>query len=179
MGFRFEFFDTRRILMLHGEDGPSASDWHGYLDELRARDVTTLGLLAFTAGGVPNPAQRRELNELLEGRRFPRAIVHTSPLVRGVVAAVSWFAPGVQAFRPEEWASAAQHIGFAPGDLASLASRLRRLNAELTEPIHWLDEALGAGPPRRATAGSGPWCPPPPASASLPAGARTSSGDRT
>ena len=127
--------------------------------------MSTLGLLVFTNGGVPDPAQRHELNQLLAGRYFARAIVHESAVVRGVVAAVGWFAPGVAAFRPDSWHAAAAHAGIAEGELGRVARAVRRLHASMSMPIPWLDAALdgGARPPSTgvgrplATAGvSGP-----------------------
>jgi hypothetical protein len=141
-GFRFEFVDPQRIVMLHGASAPPTTAWRDYLLQIRDKDVTTLGLLVFTHGGAPGPAQRLELNEVLNGRYFARAIVHESALVRGVVAAVSWFAPGVQAFAPDAWPSAALHAGFRPEERASVARAVRRLHAGMTDGIPWLEAVL-------------------------------------
>jgi hypothetical protein len=75
--------------------------------------------------------------------------VHRSAVVRGVVAAVGWFAPGVAAFRPDSWHAAAAHAGLAEGELARAARAVRRLHASMSAQIPWLDEALdgGASPP--------------------------------
>lgn len=146
MGFSFEFLDDFRILMLHGASPPPAARWKDYLLEIRDKDLTALGLLVFTSGGAPNPAQRRELNQVLVGRYFARAIVHESAMVRGVVAAVSWFAPGVKAFEPCAWPSAALHARFLPAELTRVASRARQLHARMGERITWLDQAMAQRP---------------------------------
>jgi hypothetical protein len=149
MEFAFEFLDSRRILMLHGDKPPPAAGWLDSVQRLEGKDVSSLGLLVFTNGGAPDPAQRHELNRVLGGRYFARAIVHKSPLVRGVVAAVGWFAPGVAAFRPDSWHAAAVHAGVTEGELERVARAVRRLHAGMTISIPWLDEALdnGACPP--------------------------------
>jgi len=149
MEFAFEFLDSRRILMLHGDKPPPAAAWLEYVQRLEGKDVSNLGLLVFTNGGAPDPAQRHELNRVLAGRYFARAIVHESPLVRGVVAAVGWFAPGVAAFRPGSWHAAAAHAGVTEGELERVARAVRRLHASMTVSIPWLHEALedGACPP--------------------------------
>jgi hypothetical protein len=149
MEFAFEFLDSRRILMLHGDQAPPAARWTEYLQQLQDKDVSGLGLLVFTNGGAPDPAQRHELNQVLAGRYFARAIVHKSAVVRGVVAAVGWFAPGVAAFRPDSWHAAAAHAGMAQLELDRVARAVRRLHASLSAPIPWLDDALdgGACPP--------------------------------
>jgi hypothetical protein len=134
--------DDRRIVMLHGASAPPTAGWRDYLQQIRDKDVTTLGLLVFTHGGAPGPAQRHELNEVLDGRYFARAIVHESALVRGVVAAVSWFAPGVQAFSPDSWPSAALHAGFRPGELPGVVRSVRRLHAGMTDGVPWLEAVL-------------------------------------
>ena len=138
----FEFLDGCRIVMLHGVNPPPATAWRDYLLQIRRKDVTSLGLLVFTNGGAPDPTQRHELNQLLLGRYFARAIVHDSPLVRGVVAAVSWFAPGVSAFSPSAWPSAALHARIQPGEMPMLVRTVRRLHAGMADPIPWLEAAL-------------------------------------
>jgi len=149
MEFAFEFLDSRRILMLHGDQAPPAAHWAEYLQQLEDKDVSGLGLLVFTNGGAPDPAQRHELNQVLAGRYFARAIVHKSAVVRGVVAAVGWFAPGVAAFRPDCWHAAAAHAGVTEGELARVGRAVRRMHVSMSCPIPWLDEALedGACPP--------------------------------
>jgi hypothetical protein len=149
MGFCFEFFDDTRILMLHDAAPPPVVEWRDYLTALAGKDVTKLGLLVFTAGGAPGPAQRRELNGVLAGRYFARAIVHRSAAVRGVLAAVGWFAPGVKGFAPDAWPAAARHVGFQPEELPQVANRVRRLHAENGRPVAWLEQALGRTGPER------------------------------
>jgi hypothetical protein len=144
MDFRFEFFDSHRIIMLHAQAAPPASGWDDYLQQLRTKDVTSLGLLVFTAGGAPGPAQRRALNRVLDGRHFARAIVHRSTVVRGVVAAVSWFAPGVKAFDPAAWAAAAAHAGFRPEELVDVVTAVRRLHSTMRDKIPWLEPTLAS-----------------------------------
>lgn len=142
MGFRFEFLDSRHIVMLHGAGPPPLDGWRDYLLQIRDKDLTSLGLLCFTNGGAPDPAQRQELNQVISGRYYARAIVHRSALVRGVVLAVSWFAPGVKAFSPWTWPAAAEHAHFKPDDLVNVASQVKRLHAGMTDRIPWLDGAL-------------------------------------
>jgi hypothetical protein len=142
MEFTFEFLDSRRILMLHGDKPPSAEGWRAYLRCLENKDVASLGLLVFTNGGAPDVTQRSELNRLLCGRYFARAIVHRSAIVRGVVAAVGWFAPGVAAFHPNAWQAAAAHAGIAPSELEHVERTVKRLHVALSEPIPWLEPVL-------------------------------------
>jgi hypothetical protein len=144
MDFRFEFFDSHRIIMLHGQSEPPASGWDDYLQQLRTKDVRGLGLLVFTAGGAPGPAQRRALNAVLAGRHFARAIVHRSAIVRGVVAAVGWFAPGVKAFDPAAWAAAAAHAGFRTEELGAVVTNVRRLHSTMRDKIPWLEQTLAS-----------------------------------
>jgi hypothetical protein len=145
MEFIFEFLDSRRILMLHGEKPPPADAWREYLHSLENKDLAKLGLLVFTNGGAPDAAQRGELNRLICGRHFARAIVHRSAVVRGVVAAVSWFAPGVAAFHPNAWYAAAAHAGIAPDELERVERAAKRMHARLSQPIPWLEAVLEGG----------------------------------
>lgn len=140
--FAFEPFDEQRLLMLHGSAAPPNREWQDYISFLRNKEVTRMGLLVFTAGGAPDAAQRRALNDVLAGRHFARAIVHDSAVVRGVIAAVGWFAPGVQPFRPNEWRLAARHALFEPAELMALRARLSTLHGQLAAPIPWLEATL-------------------------------------
>jgi hypothetical protein len=139
---KFDFFDGVRIVMVHGTRGPAPEEWRDYLDRIARKDVTYLGLLVFTAGGAPDAPQRRALNQVLGGQYFARAIVHRSAFVRGVVAAASWFSPGVAAFEPGEWEQAAHHAGFRKEELPDVARMVRRLHSNLGALIPWLDGAL-------------------------------------
>lgn len=145
MDFIFELLDRRRILMLHGDKPPPVAAWREHLRDLETRDVENLGLLVFTNGGAPDAGQRDEMNRVLRGRYFARAIVHQSALARGVVAAVGWFAPGVAAFRPECWHAAAAHARIVPAELIRVERQLLRLNESLSTPIPWLESALDGG----------------------------------
>ena len=142
MRFRFEFLDDRHIVMLHGAGPPPVAGWRDYLLQIRDKDLTSMGLLSFTNGGAPDPTQRQELNHVIGGRYYARAIVHRSTLVRGVVMAVSWFAPGVKAFSPWTWPAAAEHAHFKSDELVNLASQVKRLHAGMSERIPWLESAL-------------------------------------
>jgi hypothetical protein len=142
MVFVYKFFDPLRILMLHGVQPPPRAAWDEYLAEIAKRDVTQLGLLVVTAGGAPDAAQRRGLNRVLDGRRFARAVVHNSTLVRGIVKAVGWFAPGVEAFSPSQWRNAALHAQFEPWEVDALVPTLIRLHEQLDPPVPWFDDML-------------------------------------
>jgi len=151
MDFVFEFLDHRRMLMLHGDDPPPVAAWRDHLQQIQRQEANldNLGLLVFTGGGGPDAAQREEMNRLLRGRYFARAIVHRSVIARGVVCAVSWFAPGIAAFRPECWHAAAAHAHFSSDELERVARQLRGMNQRLSHPIPWLESALedGGSPP--------------------------------
>jgi len=142
MSFAYEPYDDRRMIMLHGAQDPTMKEWDAYLADLRDKDVTTLGLLVFTSGGAPNAAQRRALNNVLLGRYFARAVVNDSTIVRGIIAAVGWFAPGVQPFRPGEWKQAAAFARFKPEEIPAVAERVRILHRRLSQPIQWLEASL-------------------------------------
>jgi hypothetical protein len=146
MSFKFEFLSSYQLVMLHGASPPPAAGWRDYLVQIRDMDLSSLGLLVFTSGGAPDPAQRQELNQVLDGRYFARAIVHESAIVRGVVAAVGWFAPGVKAFSPPAWANAASHAKFTSDQLSNVTTQVRRLHAGMSQRIPWLEGAMDYRP---------------------------------
>lgn len=140
--YAYTQFDDTRLIMLHGSANPTHDQWDEYMKLLSKKDVAKLGVLVFTDGGSPNASQRKQMNDIVQRKPFARAIVTSSPLVRGVLRAVSWFSVGVAGFEPSDWRLAAAHAKFKEEELPALVHRTRKLHAEIGNIIPWLDDAL-------------------------------------
>ncbi len=119
------------IILVHGADPPTDLEWATYVREFVKHDAKGQRNLAFTDGGAPSGAQRKQVNDFLKGRASPAVVVSASYMVRGVVTALSWFNPQVRAYAPEE--ATAGH---------ALPRRARR--------GHAAGHRRGAGPPAEA-----------------------------
>jgi hypothetical protein len=120
----------RTVVVVHGVVHPTNAEWQIYLDALRDNAERMTAQLIVTDGGSPNSAQRRASIALVEGRPLPpTAVVTSSVLARGVVAALSWFMKDkIRAFRPAEFENACAFIGAAEHSAALrlAVDRLRR-----------------------------------------------------
>jgi len=126
----FKFLDDL-VIVAHTANPPTEEESRAYLNAFRARDLSRLRCLAFTDGGAPSAAHRRELNEILRGRAFPTAVVSSVPVVRGVVTALSWFNSKIKAFAPEDAEQAFVYLGIPQSDYAKVWVEIRKLSTEL------------------------------------------------
>jgi hypothetical protein len=123
----------RTLVVVHGATHPNDADWEIYLAALR-RNITVIeAQLIVTDGGSPNSAQRRASLEIAVGRPVPStAVLTSSVLARGVVAALSWFMKDrIRAFRRNEFDEACAFIG-ATADKGILRDTANRLRDTLT-----------------------------------------------
>ena len=123
----------RTLVVVHGATHPSDADWEIYLAALRQNKDVIEAQLIVTDGGSPNSAQRRASLDLAAGRPMPStAVVTSSVLARGVVAALSWFMKDrIRAFRRNEFDEACAFIGKS-AERSVLRDTVARLRATLT-----------------------------------------------
>lgn len=130
-------FHERLILLVVGDEDPSTHEWDLFVEGCRERAALDLspGVLVHTSRGVASSRQRRQIAEISVERRTPHAIIVTSAIGRGVVAAMAWLGICNKAFSPEELEEAYAFIG---GDslglpLCAVRERLDALRASLDE----------------------------------------------
>jgi hypothetical protein len=92
---------------VHGESSPSDAEWKEYTEAVRVElekglDPAAMRTLVFSDGGGPSAAQRKRINDILNGRTTPVALVSSSGMMRGVVTALQWFNPEMRTFSPDE-----------------------------------------------------------------------------
>jgi len=123
--------EGRLSIVVHGPLPPSNLDWSGYLRDTLAADVKDLRVLVVSLGGSPDGKQRSELASSLQGRVSPTALLSDRVLVRGVVAALAWFNPGMKAFRLDDMEAACGFLGLTPDETV----RAKQLRAELERDL--------------------------------------------
>lgn len=122
------------VLLVHGEQTPSDAEWAAYLADLARWIGDQAGLLIFTDGGGPTSAQRRALREVVQaadGADTPTAVVSSNRLVRGIVIAISLFAPRIRVFTPEALGAALAHVGVTPDERDEVMAKISALRRGL------------------------------------------------
>jgi hypothetical protein len=111
----------RVAVIVHGSGTPSRDEWQEWLAVYRRHSADLEGVVIYSFGGGPTPAQRTELLEIVDKlRRVPQTIMVTSSaLVRGIITALGWFVA------PPKRAKV-----FAPVDLEAAFAAL-----QLSEPL--------------------------------------------
>jgi hypothetical protein len=119
------------MLVSHTSATPTDAEWAPYFAELVKHDPRTLRSLAFTDGGAPGGAQRKQLNDFLKGQASPAAVVTASGMVRGVVTALSWFNPQMRAFQPDNVEAALRYLGVKSDDMSLVLREIQILRKKL------------------------------------------------
>lgn len=128
----------RLFVVVYGESDPTDDEWVSFLKDIERHGIDRTMHLTVTTGGGPNETQRRYLNELLDGRPVPVAVLTNSTAIRGMITALSLFNRKIAAFPPNGLRDA----------LAFLEIPARR--TELIE--HTIQELRGKLGPREAPA---------------------------
>lgn len=126
-------------IVLHSTVQPSMNDWKAYVEgaihEFRSGlDPAKLGTLVITDGVGPNSAQRKLINDELNGRTTRVAMVSGSVVTRGVASALAWFNPEIEVFAPNELAGALRFLKVPEADFADIWRDILALHKELGSP---------------------------------------------
>ena len=121
----------RLFLVVYGTSNPSDEEWAEYLALVKRHGVERTMQLIFTDGGEPSAPQRRVLNELLQGRTVPVAVVSSSVRVRGTVTALSWFNRRIRAFPPTGLHEAIAYLEIPASRIDLIEREVRALHLEL------------------------------------------------
>jgi hypothetical protein len=126
------------LLFLHTARTPERNEWSemmaGIARYTRLGDFRRLRILVVTDGGGPDTAMRGELQAFYKSRNHsPKtAVVTTSVVSRGIVAAVNWFNPHIKAFSPRSFPDALAHLDLPRTTLPRLLREFSEMERELT-----------------------------------------------
>lgn len=119
------------MMLVHTNRPPSDAEWDLYFREFVKHDPARIRSIAFTDGGAPSGAQRKQINDMLNGRTTRGAVVTASPFVRGVVTALSWFNAQMKAFAADEVDAALEHLGVRDDEMALVRREIQLLRRRL------------------------------------------------
>lgn len=118
-------FEGRLLVVVHTAANPSKLEWDRLLNETSVRGRgKDLRMLIVSYGGGPDVDQRKQLATLMAASPAPRAVMTGSPLVRGIMGALSFFNPQMKAFGLHDLDAATEYLGLQT-DERSTAERLR------------------------------------------------------
>jgi hypothetical protein len=143
--FEFSVIDGMYVFVYPGE-GVSDASWNRYIDHLQAflrgrnNEIAGLRTLVFTDGGGPDVRQRGKLNDVLDGRATPVAVVSGNFAVRAILAPMSWFNPEIKLFAPKDVLTALAFLKVPAADTGRVFSVLHELNHKLATPLKTVSE---------------------------------------
>jgi hypothetical protein len=124
------------ILVAHGREDPSDSDWFAYVDQLhKSQDYPNFrGVLVTTLGGAPNAGQRKALQPIAAARPFRTCICTDSMVARGVIIAINWlFSMPIHALPYEGVEHALQLLQVPPEERGVVMAAVARMRDQLND----------------------------------------------
>ncbi|MEP7048756.1 MAG: hypothetical protein ABJB12_00320 [Pseudomonadota bacterium] len=104
------------LILREGRTDPLDSEWDvtlGILAEHR-HEIDQIKVLVFTDGGGPTQAQRRRLEQTLNGKPIRVAVVSDSMKVRFICSSVALFTSNLSSFRVTELRDAFAWLNLTP-----------------------------------------------------------------
>jgi hypothetical protein len=123
----------RLLIVVYGILDPTDADWQSFLKLVESHGIVRTQHLIYTDGGAPTVQQHRELDAVLAGRIVPTAVVSDSLLVRGRLAAISWFDSSIKPFPPSGLADALRFLEVPVNRYDLVTRELQRLRTEIDQ----------------------------------------------
>lgn len=119
------------LLTVYGAADPTDAEWAVCAEKFKSMDLSQLRVLIYTKGGAPSAAQRKIMNDVVNGRSFPTAVVSSNVVVRGITTAMSWFNPKMKVFPPEELEEALEYIQVPNVKKPTFMTEIKKLLSEV------------------------------------------------
>jgi hypothetical protein len=137
----------RIFIALHTKTPPSDAEWAPMCASIA--NTSTLapnaGGLVFTDGGAPSTAQRKQLNDAMNGRDLPIAVMSHALIPRFVNASISLFIKSIRSYSPEEFPQAIEYLQITQEERQTLTPILLELRQRMgPERLKTLTRALEA-----------------------------------
>ena len=122
------------ILVTYDTSPPTDDEARELLTIFRTIDLQRTRMRIVTKGGAPTTAQRKDINDFLQGRFFQAAVVCDVLTVRGIVTAMSWFNTGIKSFTSAEFESAMRYLGIPEIQFEVVRREVVKLQSALVVP---------------------------------------------
>lgn len=112
----------------HSDQDPSDQDWQAWIHASKTilDQEGEIRALVCSLGGKPNTTQRADINKLLGDRPQRISVLLDSRIVRGVVQALNWFNPSIQAFSLHDLSGACTHLNLDEDAQAAIGDILNK-----------------------------------------------------
>jgi hypothetical protein len=120
-----------RLFIVVYAANPTDAEWSEYMRLVEQHGIDRTMQLIFTDSATPSAAQRRRLEEMLEDRNVPVAVVSASAKVRTLVTAMSWFNRRIRAFQPAAIRDAIAYLEIPASRTELIEREGRKLREEL------------------------------------------------
>jgi hypothetical protein len=126
----FDWCSENIFLICHTKKGPDGGTWSAACRSVAEglKRNQKVGTLVLTDGGGPSTAQREELAQATDRRKYPVSVVSSSPAVRFIASSMALFIPGMQSFLPADWRKALEHLGMEPMERKTIERAIRELS---------------------------------------------------
>jgi hypothetical protein len=121
----------RLFLVVFGAAAPTDEEWSDYLALVERHGIDKTMQITWSEGGGPTPTQRRALENLLDGRAVPVAVLTSSLMVRVTVTALSLFNRRIKAFPPNGLGDAMFFLEIPGSRRETIQGALRDLRSQL------------------------------------------------
>lgn len=142
------------VIVVQNTVAPTQEEWDGYVANIQKLVALPNAVgLALTDGGGPNSRQRSQINAVVGSRKALSAVVTSSMAVRGIVTALRWFNPDVNAFHPDAIRRAMRFLLLDEAQTEALWPTVVTLNRQLSQRSQVVISATAAlrGPAARAS----------------------------
>ena len=123
----FDWGSESVFLICHTKKSPDAETWsaacHAVAEGLKRNH--RVGTLVLTDGGGPSTAQREELAQATERKKYPVSVISSSSAVRFIASSMALFIPEMQSFLPADWRKALEHLGMEPMERKTVERAIR------------------------------------------------------
>lgn len=122
------------IISVHNENPMTDEESNASLNFLKGCDISQTRMLVVTKGGSPTAAQRKRLNDVLQGQEMTTAVVADGMILMGVVTAMSWFNKKIKAFSIGDIEDAFRYLEVPETQFSLFMREVNRLRHEVSKP---------------------------------------------
>lgn len=123
----FDWASESVLLICHTKKSPDTETWSAACRATAEglSRASFFGTLVLTDGGGPSSAQREELAQVTQRKKFSTSVVSNASIVRFMVSSIALFNPVIQSFVPADWRNALSHLGATPAELKAVERTIR------------------------------------------------------
>jgi hypothetical protein len=140
-------FDSRLLVVVHSTQSPSNLEWMRFLNAAQEHGYTSASrVLVISHGGGPDGEQRRLLTRAMGGNATPTVVMTKSPIVRAIVATLTFFNSKLNAVELSDNDKAFDLLGLTKAE----RSLVKQLRLEFEQELGITDPKASQRPSQRA-----------------------------